>query len=64
MTSLEVRAQDRDVDKAAEKESAREGDLDEKPSTLAKLKAEKEKIAKQPKKEAVDKGKHKSGPEL
>ena len=43
---------------------ARETDLDEKPSTLAKLKAEKEKIAKQPKKEAVDKDKHKSGPEL
>ena len=61
---FEVRAQDRDVDKAAEKESARETDLDEKPSTLAKLKAEKEKIAKQPKKEAVDKDKHKSGPEL
>ena len=55
---FEVRAQDRDVDKAAEKESARETDLDEKPSTLAKLKAEKEKIAKQPKKEAVDNDKH------
>ena len=61
---FEVRAADRDVEKAAEKETARDADLDEKPSTLAKLKANKEKIANQPKKDPVDKHKSKNGPEL
>ena len=55
---FEVRAQERDVIKSPEKEETREGEHEEKPSTLAKLKAEKEKIAKQPKKDPVDK--HKS----
>ena len=61
---FEVRAQDKAIDKAAEKEYALEADLDEKPSTLAKLKAEKEKISKQPKKDSIDKHKTKNGPEL
>ena len=61
---FEVRAQERDVIKSPEKEETREGEHEEKPSTLAKLKAEKEKIAKQPKKDPVDKHKSKNGPEL
>ncbi len=61
---FEVRAQDRDAVKAEEKEEAREGEREEKPSTLAKLKAEKDKIAKEPKKEPAEKHKAKKGPEL
>ena len=61
---FEVRAQERDAIKSPEKEETREGEHEEKPSTLAKLKAEKEKIAKQPKKDPVDKHKSKNGPEL
>ncbi len=61
---FEVRSQDRDVIKSPEKEETIDGEQEEKPSTLAKLKAEKEKIAKQPKKDPVDKHKSKNGPEL